>query len=540
MLRYVGSVFAGVLLIGGISGWAQSQSDSQTAPPPPPAAGASSAQDKARPDYQPAPFTFRAESRVVLTDVTVTDSHGNPVRGLPKGAFRVFDNGKPQKIDSFQEHSAQPGEKAEPIAAAASGNTFSNAYLKSLPPTLNVVVIDISNLGLSDQMYLNYELTKFFEQVPLNQPIAMYLRAGSGCFLVQDFTADRSLLQAALRRAIPRFPPTGREWLSELDTMHRLAISLGQFQGRKNVIWFSGGSTLFSGDWWLMDNYSDWRILYDELEQERIALYPVDARGLGMTPHVGQHMLMAEMAQATGGQAVYNNNGFKEAMTRILDTDRNYYTLTYSPSEFKRDNKYHKVRVEMADGSHYQLSYRQGYFADGSIGGTADLIERPRPRTRILSDGQRITLPSLGDQQIVFKAQLLAADSPEATQAKVNATIPAPKSRRGSKPYILRYSLPFSDIVTTPGSGQENGLQQIKVAVASMQLSSVGTPLEKRAELVQLTTTDQNAQAGAGRVILIDQPVNIGKDDAYLYLGVWDQTSGRTGTVTVPIPGAKR
>ena len=32
-------------------------------------------------------YTFRANSRVVLTDITVTDKQGNPVHGLKAGGF---------------------------------------------------------------------------------------------------------------------------------------------------------------------------------------------------------------------------------------------------------------------------------------------------------------------------------------------------------------------------------------------------------------------------------------------------------------------
>ena len=43
-------------------------------------------------------FTIQVNSRVILTDVTVTDGKGNPVHGLPESMFRIFDNNKPTKI----------------------------------------------------------------------------------------------------------------------------------------------------------------------------------------------------------------------------------------------------------------------------------------------------------------------------------------------------------------------------------------------------------------------------------------------------------
>jgi VWFA-related protein len=81
-----------------------------------------------------------------------------------------------------------------------------------------------------------------------------------------------------------------------------------------------------------------------------------------------QDALMDETAIATGGQAFYNTNGLKEITSHVLNSDGSFYTLTYSPQDFHFDNKWHKVRVKLkVEG--YQLSYRRGYFADGSLGG---------------------------------------------------------------------------------------------------------------------------------------------------------------------------
>src|SRR5579871_1565778 len=117
---------------------------------------------QSQPQNQPSanpPYTIQVSSRVVLTDVTVTDRKGNPVHGLPESAFRVFDNNKPQGIATFEEHTGTPAAKMEPAAMRA--GEYSNDYLLHLPPVLNVVIIDIANLRITDQMYLNYELTRF-------------------------------------------------------------------------------------------------------------------------------------------------------------------------------------------------------------------------------------------------------------------------------------------------------------------------------------------------------------------------------------------
>ncbi len=227
----------------------------------------------------------------------------------------------------------------------------------------------------------------------------------NGCFLVQNFTSDRALLLAALRKAIPRMEPTGREYLSDIDTLHQIAGYLSQLPGRKNILWFSGGSTLYLNE--NADVYEDpaaWRALYDELEQERIAVYPIDARGLTITSGPGmwaQHTVMNETAKATGGQAFYNYNGLKEIANRMPQFRRQLLHADLFTARLAFDNKWHKVRVKLnIDG--YQLSYRRGYFADGSPGG-AEQPQKTRARTRLLPDGEKIELPAMRSRQSFFR-----------------------------------------------------------------------------------------------------------------------------------------
>ena len=58
-------------------------------------AAAGSAMLSAQP---PAPFTFQANTRLVVETVTVTDAAGRPIAGLTARDFAVTEDGKPQTI----------------------------------------------------------------------------------------------------------------------------------------------------------------------------------------------------------------------------------------------------------------------------------------------------------------------------------------------------------------------------------------------------------------------------------------------------------
>src|SRR5689334_21577769 len=71
-------------------------------------------------------YTLQLNSRVVLTDVTVTDKKGNPVHGLKASDFRIFDNNKPQEISSFEEH--HKDETTPVVQPVLAPGVYSNDY----------------------------------------------------------------------------------------------------------------------------------------------------------------------------------------------------------------------------------------------------------------------------------------------------------------------------------------------------------------------------------------------------------------------------
>ena len=491
------------------------------------------AQSSAPAPAQQSAYTFRADTRVVLTDVTVTDNDGNPVHGLPQSAFHISDNKQPQVIASFEEHAGIPETTILPEGAPGD---YSNDYLLRLPPVLNIVLIDIANLDMADQMYLNYELTKFLNERPEGQPLAVYLRGGEGCFLVQNFTSDRQLLLDALHKAIPRFPPMGREYLTDFEALRQMAVALSQLPGRKNVLWFSGGTaehTLIP-DAIPLQNDAGWRDLYDELDQERIAIYPIDARGLfvveprTLSAFGMQHIIMNEQAQATGGQAFYNNNGLKEATEHFLSTDTSFYTLTYSPSNLRFDNKWHKIRVAV-DGPSYHLSYRSGYFADGSLRNSE---EPPKSRTRLLANGEKLEVSESNNHPIIFRARVLPSSDPSlAKMDKPSGALSPPPAKKGKVPFSIRYTLPIGAFTVK----HVDGKHQVVFGVAVIALNRDGTLMERDARQVTMTFNEEVFRRSPGLPVTLDQQIYLAKGDQFLSLGVWDTSSGRAGSIQIPL-----
>jgi VWFA-related protein len=106
-------------------------------------------------------YTLRANARIVLTDITVTDRDGKPVLGLKSSDFQVFDDKTPQTLSSFEEHTTQPVSSI--FDSPTAPGVYNNEFVQQLPPFLNIMLIDIKNIEIEDQLYLNYKLTQFID-----------------------------------------------------------------------------------------------------------------------------------------------------------------------------------------------------------------------------------------------------------------------------------------------------------------------------------------------------------------------------------------
>jgi VWFA-related protein len=433
-------------------------------------------------------YTLQANSRVVLMDVTVTDKQGNPVHGLKVSDFRIFDNKKPEDIASSAEHSKDDTAPAPQLVSAA--GVYSNDYLVHPPRVFNILFLDLTNISIEDQMYLNYQLGKFFDALRPEDPIAIYARTGGASILLQGFTSDHALLRAAVQKVIPRFLQLGREYMDDFQTLQQIEAYLGEIPGRKNVLWFSGGSTFYlRPDVDALRMERGWQVIYDELEAHRIALYPIDARGLTTlsSPRMlAQHAVMSNVAKATGGRAVYDYNGLALAASQIIQDDGEYYTLTYSPKNFQFNNKWHKVDVTIPEGN-YTLSYRRGYFADG----TSPVQQRPssRPRIRLLAGGKTAKDLPTRSMPIIFQASVQEGAAP----LPVNSTGTGERPTQAKKtvPFTVHYSLPLDAFAIA----SEHGESTVKCGTVVIAFNSNGTIIAHHAEEITFTLKDEAASS---------------------------------------------
>lgn len=352
--------------------------------------------------------TLRITSREVLLDVVATDRFGHPIKGLKASDFKITEEGTPQRIESVQEHSAtSAADEAKGQMPALPPNTFTN--YEPIPTTnaYTVILLDALDTRIEDQMMVRHQLIQYLKKMQPGTPVALF-QMDLQMRLVQGFTTDPKVLLAAAE--------SKRNWPSMLKPIHGsreqyiLATNeslqdgfrimgryLAGFPGRKNLIWLTGAvpgtgtpemdigpgsiGNPFEDDLTVMGQ--DPNHLMDALTLSRVAVYPIDARGLTPPPMFdashrsapaptsfmnwqanldAEHTFMSSVAQATGGKAYYNNNGLDKQIAQIIDDGSNYYTIAYATTNQKWDGEFRRIKV-MVDKPGVSLLNRPGYFA---------------------------------------------------------------------------------------------------------------------------------------------------------------------------------
>jgi hypothetical protein len=360
-------------------------------------------------------------------------------------------------------------------------------------------------------------------------PIAIYARTGGASILLQGFTSDHALLRAAVQKVIPRFPPHGREYMDDFQTLQQIEAYLGEIPGTQEcpvVLW---RVDVLSAVGCRCAEHAERVAGYlRRIEAHRIAIYPIDARGLTVTASprmLAQHAVMSNVAKATGGRAVYDYNGQALAAGEIVHDDGEYYTLTYSPKNFQFNNKWHKVVVTIPE-INYTLSYRRGYFADG----TNPVQQRPssRPRTRLLAGGETAKDLPTRSMPIIFQASVQEGAAPLPVSSTGNSERPTPPKK--TAPFAVHYSLPLDAFAI----GSEHGKSTVKCATVVIAFNSNGTIIAHHAEEITFTLKDEAARQPTEKVLPVDVEVDLSRGDAYLYVAAWDVTSKRLGTLEIP------
>jgi VWFA-related protein len=335
-------------------------------------------------------------------------------------------------------------------------HTYSNHPDSATADAWTIVLFDLLNTPTTNQEYARKQLLDMLHNAPKGRPIALYLLTNR-LVMVQGFTDEPDKLLKAAENLQPgrshvltteaerqhsegqiayaaaeltasapsssegstimtQMTQGRQQQTSDLETFQigdRANFTLAAFEslsravsgypGRKNLIWLSASfpvqimadPKLDTQPWRNTANFkSALATAGSLLAKSRIAVYPVDVRGLqgrgvdisnsateaGLytssqnsanygdllatqaATYADERSTMKMVAEQTGGEAFLGTNNLRRAMERSMDDGSTYYTLAYTPDKVDPQTVFHRIGVKV-DKPDVKLAYRRGYYS---------------------------------------------------------------------------------------------------------------------------------------------------------------------------------
>ena len=302
--------------------------------------------------------TFRAQTRVVLVDVIVTDSKNQFIPDLKAEDFTVKEDGKPQRVSGFNLYRYQAPRALPPLRLPP--NQYTNFTQQEPGGAVTILMLDVLNTPTLAQINARKAMVEFLRRLPPGQRVGLFILSDRPR-LIQGFTNSSEDLIAAGKSLRPDLsvltpgevlsgptspddPPSpvpdslavpisqsagggvnsleaitnDQRFHLTLATLNAIARSVSGFSGRKNLIWLSGHFPLRLDQQFVTQNRSNFGGVFSSevretaalLAASQVAVYPVDVGGLSLQRAV----LDPSLGSASGSSLPLGENTDQFAM----------------------------------------------------------------------------------------------------------------------------------------------------------------------------------------------------------------------------------
>jgi VWFA-related protein len=388
--------------------------------------GPMASQNPATQPQQPAGqgnFKLRVESELVLVNVVARDKQGKPITDLKRDDFTLIEDGKPQRISSFDYENLDTA----PMNAAAAGPSqqsadgqpeapmkpiFTRKDAEDILSNKRAIVLffDLSSMQ-PDEIQRSVDAAKKYVQTKMtaSDEIAIVSLA-STLRLDMDFTHDQARLLRVLNRYTHSegqgmdngatgdadgieesgnaYTPDETEYNQfntdrKLQALQSVCQVLSKFNQRKSVIYFSSGMTRTG-----IENDAALRAAINTAVKANVAIYTMDSRGLEAMPPGGaassaslrgtamysgaavqssldknyaSQETLVTLAGDTGGKAFLDTNDLGLVFDRVQKDTSVYYVLGYSSNNPLKDGRFRHIQVKV-NRQGITLEFRKGYY----------------------------------------------------------------------------------------------------------------------------------------------------------------------------------
>jgi len=264
-------------------------------------------------------YAEKVDVDIVQIIATVVDGSGHFVRGLPKAAFHVEEDGKPQAISHFG---------AEDV------------------PLELIVACDVSGSMAPAMSRLKEAVKEFLSAVPTRDQVTL-IGFNDSIFALTRRASD----PVERMKAVDRLAPWGATAL--YDVILRGIDMLGKQPGRRAMIVFSDGED--------QGSHASLADVERRLQASDVTLYMI-GQGRGVQVDALKS-IMQRLVEPTGGRALFTDNidQLHLKFSDLLEELSNQYLLGYESTNSKRDETFRKISVRVdAQG---KVRARQGYRA---------------------------------------------------------------------------------------------------------------------------------------------------------------------------------
>jgi Ca-activated chloride channel family protein len=264
---------------------------------------------------------IKVDSSIVVLNASITDAAGKPVRGLDKKLFHVLEDGVEQAISAFDTEET-------PFAA--------------------VILIDASGSMERRISLARSAAIEFLDRLRASDQAALY-KFDSKVTLLQDFSNSRDV-----NDHIFDVKADGMTALNDA-VFNAAAVLSGRAEKRRAIIVLSDGADTSS-------KRSSDKALKAALAANAM-IYTVDMSDPAEVPGRGQNQgVLRTFAEKTGGRFIATPGGLKmrEAFELIVAELGTQYTLSYTPTNTKRDGKWRALELRVSRPN-LTIRTRKGY-----------------------------------------------------------------------------------------------------------------------------------------------------------------------------------
>ena len=374
--------------------------------------------------------TIRSTVSLVEIDVQVTNRDGKPVKGLKQEQFSVTEDGKAQKISTFEyndiEQVETAGEGDEAPITVPLGTVTSPEEIKAVVRDHRMIVMffDLTSLQAEDLLRSTRAAQRYLQEQMTPADLVAVVAFGNTLKVVANFTNDRELLRQAVDAVVPGHEAalaqladaasaadgetavsedTGAAFTADdtefnifntdrkLAAVEALCEVLEGIPGKKSIIQFTSGITQ-TGE----ENRSELIAATNSANRSNVSIYSVDSRGLltatpggdasvgasgGAAMFSGATVIsqsqsrqdsrdtLATLAGDTGGRTFFDVGDFGKVFQSVQNDTSGYYLVGYYSTNAANDGAWRRVHVKidpLPAGS--RVRAREGYYAPKNFG----------------------------------------------------------------------------------------------------------------------------------------------------------------------------